>query len=93
MLGYQRIAYQLIGDGPVEVLIAPFWSSAFDIGGITRRSGTFSSDWPDSPVSSAWIAAARELWIRWERAVFPWEEFAEDIKCVMDAVDSESAFV
>ena len=31
LLDDQRIAYQIIGDGPIDIVIAPTWFSSFDI--------------------------------------------------------------
>ena len=31
LLDDERIAYQIIGEGPVDLVVAPSWFSAFDI--------------------------------------------------------------
>lgn len=90
----QRIAYQVIGDGPPDLVLAPSWFSAFDL------------EW-EQPMIRQFLRrlAAFARVIRFDRRgsgasdplredVLPiWETFAEDIRCVMDAVGSESAFL
>lgn len=94
LLNGQQIAYQTIGDGPVDIVMAPSWFSAFDL------------EWQE-PLIRQWLedlgSFARV--IRFDRrgsgasdplandALPPWEAFADDIRCVMDAVGSESAFL
>lgn len=94
LLGDQRIAYQLIGDGPVDLLIAPSWFSAFDI------------EWEEPSIRRFLeeLAAFARV-IRLDRrgsgasdrlgpdSLPVWEGFAEDIRCVMDEVGSESAVI
>lgn len=94
MLGDQRIAYQLLGDGSVDILIAPSWFSSFDV------------EW-ESPKIRYFLRrlASFARVIRLDRrgsgasdplfpdALPPWESFAEDIGCVMDAVGSRTAVV
>ena len=93
-LGGQRIAYQVIGDGPVDLLIIPSWFGSFDI------------EW-EEPRLRLFLRRAATLArvIRFDRrgsgasdplprdALPPWESFAEDIECVMDAVGSDSAAI
>lgn len=94
MLNDQRIAYQVIGDGPIDLVIAPSWLSSFDI------------EWEQPMVRMYYhrLASFARV-IRLDRRgsgasdpiapddLPPWESFAEDIGCVMDAVGSESAAV
>ena len=94
MLDGQRIAYQVIGDGPVDFVIAPSWFSAFDM------------EW-EEPQMRRYLErlASFTRVIRFDRrgsgasdplhsdAAPAWEDFAEDIGCVMDAAGSESAVV
>jgi len=93
-LGDQRIAYQLIGNGPVDLVITPSWFGSFDV------------EW-EEPQMRIFLRRAASLArvIRFDRrgsgasdplpidALPPWESFAEDIECVMDAVRSESAAI
>lgn len=93
-LGGQRIAYQVIGDGPVDLVIAPSWLSSFDV------------EW-ELPHVRLYFQRLAEFArvIRLDRrgsgasdplpadALPPYESFAEDIGCVMDAVESENAFL
>lgn len=94
LLDGQRIAYQVIGDGPVDLVIGPSWFSAFDM------------EW-EEPRIRLYLErlAANARVIRLDRrgsgasdplpsqSSSAWEDFAEDIACVMDAVGSEEAFV
>jgi class 3 adenylate cyclase len=90
----QRIAYQVIGDGPVDFVIAPSWFSSFDIEWeeplirlFLERLASFSRVIRlDRRGSGASDPIGLEL-------LPPWEAFAEDIAGVMDAVGSESAVV
>lgn len=94
LLGDQRIAYQVIGDGPVDLVIAPSWFSAFDIEWeeptirrFLQRLGSFARvvrlDRRGSGASDTFGPESLPVW----------EAFAEDIECVMDAVGSESAII
>lgn len=90
----QRIAYQVIGEGPPDLVLAPSWFSAFDleweqpqIRSLFQRMGSFArvirfdrrGSGASDPLESDALA--------------PWEAFADDIACVMDAVGSDSAFL
>lgn len=94
LLDGQQIAYQVIGDGPVDMVLAPSWFSAFDIEWqqpeirrFFQRLGEFArvirfdrrGSGASDPLQSEGLP--------------PWESFAEDIECVMDELDSEEAFV
>ena len=94
MLDGQRIAYQVIGGGPVDLVFSPGWFSAFDIEweepgirAFLERIGTFTrvirfdrrGSGASDPLPHDDLA--------------PWEAFAEDIGAVMDAVESDSAFL
>lgn len=90
----RRIAYQVIGDGPTDIVMSPSWLSAFDI------------EW-EQPMIRQFMQrlASFARVIRFDRRgsgasdplpeeVLPvWEAFAEDIECVMDEVGSVSAFL
>ena len=94
MLDGQRIAYQVIGDGPVDLVFSPGWFSTFDI------------EW-EEPGIRAFLERLGSFLrvIRFDRRgsgasdplprddLPPWEAFAEDIAAVMDAVKSDSAFL
>ncbi|MDX1468409.1 MAG: adenylate/guanylate cyclase domain-containing protein [Acidimicrobiia bacterium] len=94
VLDGQQIAYQVIGDGPVDVVVAPAWFSAFD------------TEWQE-PQIRRWLERLGSFAriIRFDRrgsgasdplpteSLPPWEAFAEDIACVLDAVGVEQAFV
>lgn len=94
VLDGQRIAYQVIGDGPVDLVMAPSWFSSFDIEweqplirlfleGLASFARVIRLDRRGSGASEAFGPGALPAW----------EGFAEDIACVMDAVGSESAMV
>ncbi len=90
----QQIAYQVIGDGPVDIVMAPSWFSATDI------------EWQEPRIRAFFerLSSFARV-IRFDRrgsgasdplannALPPWEAFADDIECVMDAVGSENAFL
>jgi len=91
-LGEQRIAFQVIGDGPVDLLVtAGFW-------------GSFDVEWENPTVRLFYqrLAGFARV-IKFDRrgtggsdplpldALPPWEAFAEEIEAVLDAVDSEQA--
>lgn len=94
LLDGQQIAYQVIGNGPVDIVIAPAWFSAFDVEWqepqirmFLQRLGSFSRVIRfDRRGSGASDPLASD-------ALPPWESFSEDIACVMDAVGSEGAFI
>ncbi len=94
LLDGQQIAYQIIGDGLVDIVVAPAWFSAFDIEWqepqlrmFLQRLGSFArlirfdrrGSGASDPLDSDVLP--------------PWESFAEDIACVMDEVGSEKAFL
>ncbi len=94
LLDDQRIAFQILGDGPIDLVIAPSWFSSFDV------------EW-EEPMARLYLQrlASFARVIRVDRrgsgasdrfpmdALPPWESFAEDIGRVMDAVGSTSAAV
>jgi class 3 adenylate cyclase len=94
LLDGQRIAYQVIGEGPLDLVMAPSWLSAFDIEWeqpmirqFLQRIGSFVRVIRFDRRGSGASDPLRE-------DVLPiWETFAEDIACVMDAVDAEDAFL
>ena len=95
LLGDQRVAYQIIGDGPIDVV--------FTIG----FGGSFDVEWED-PAHRLFFqqVASYARVIRLDQrgtgasdpipldALPPWESYADEIEAVMDAVGStEAAFV
>ena len=94
LLDGQQIAYQVIGDAPVDIVMAPSWFSAFDlewqqpqIRAFLERLGSFARVIRfDRRGSGASDPLADD-------AFPPWEAFGDDIRCVMDAVGSASAFM
>lgn len=94
LLGDQRLAYQVLGDGPVDLVIAPSWFSSFDL------------EWEEPLIRRFLERLGRHARVirldrRGSGASDPfgpnslpvWEAFAEDIRCVMDAVSSENAIL
>lgn len=91
-LAGQRIAYEVVGEGPVDFVANTGWLSPLDV------------EW-DDPHSRAffeqWARFARI--IRFDRrgvgasdpippdALPPWESLSDEIESVMDAVDSDQA--
>ncbi len=90
----EKIAYQIIGDGPVDIVVAPSWFSAADIEWqephlrrYFERLGSFARVIRfDRRGSGASDPLASD-------ALPPWEAFADDIECVMAAVGCETAFL
>lgn len=91
-LGDQRIAYYTIGEGPLDVVFALGFFSAFDV------------EWEDPMIRMFHQRLAEfSRVIRFDRrgvgasdplpldSLPPWESFAEEIECVMDAAGSEQA--
>ena len=91
-IGSQRIAYQVFGDGPIDLVITTgFW-------------GSFDVEWENPAIRSFYerLSGFSRV-IRFDRrgtggsdplpldALPPWEAFAEEIEAVMDAVGSERA--
>jgi pimeloyl-ACP methyl ester carboxylesterase/DNA-binding CsgD family transcriptional regulator len=91
-LGAQRIAYQVFGDGPIDLVITTgFW-------------GSFDVEWENPAIRLFYERLSTfSRVIRFDRrgtggsdplpldALPPWEAFAEEIEAVMDAVGSERA--
>jgi pimeloyl-ACP methyl ester carboxylesterase len=94
MLGDESIAYQIIGDGPTDLIIAVGWWGSFD------------TDWDEPNIRAFFLQLARfSRVIRFDRrgigasdpvpldALPPWESLADEIEAVMDAVGSEAAVI
>ena len=92
--GEERIAYQIIGDGPVDIIVTAGWWSPFDI------------EWEEPSIRAFYLRLARfARVIRFDRrgmgvsdpipldALPPWEALSDEIEAVMEAVSSERAFV
>lgn len=90
----ERIAYQVIGNGPVDIVVNAGWWSPFDV------------EWEEPSIRSFYQQLARfSRIIRFDRrgigasdpipldALPPWESLSDEIEAVMDAVGSERAFV
>ena len=93
-LGDDRIAYQVIGEGPIDVVLTVGWWGSFDI------------EWEDTAIRAFYQQmASYARVIRFDRrgagasdsipldALPPWESFADEIECVMDAVGSDQAAI
>src|SRR5438874_3219981 len=93
-LGSQRIAYEVFGAGPVDLVVTAGSFSAFD------------TDWED-PTAELFFRrlASFARMIRFDRrgtgasdplpldALPPWESFVEELSCVMAEVGSERAAI
>lgn len=93
-LGSQRIAYEVVGSGPIDLVLTP------------GSFGAFDTDWED-PVAELYFRrlASFSRLIRFDRrgagasdpltldALPPWESFVEELTCVMDEVGSERAAI
>jgi class 3 adenylate cyclase/pimeloyl-ACP methyl ester carboxylesterase len=90
----EQIAYQIIGDGPVDIVVNAGWWSPFDV------------EWEEPSIRSFYQQLARfARVIRFDRrgigasdpipldALPPWESLSDEIGAVMDAVGSERAFI
>ncbi|MFQ5967983.1 MAG: adenylate/guanylate cyclase domain-containing protein [Acidimicrobiia bacterium] len=93
-LGDQRIAYQILGDGPIDVVYTFGFVGSIDV------------EWEDPSVRLFFQQIARYARvIRFDRrgtgasdpialdALPPWESFADEIEAVMDSVGSDQAAV
>ena len=91
-LGDQRIAYQVLGDGPVDIVFTMGFISSIDV------------EWEEPLVRLYFQQMARySRVIRFDRrgtgasdqislnALPPWESFGDEIEAVMDAVGSDEA--
>jgi pimeloyl-ACP methyl ester carboxylesterase len=93
-LGSQRIAYEAVGSGPIDLVVT---AGSF---------GAFDADWED-PVAELFFRrlASFSRLIRFDRrgtgasdtlaldALPPWESFVEELACVMDEVASKRAAI
>jgi class 3 adenylate cyclase/pimeloyl-ACP methyl ester carboxylesterase len=91
-LGGDRVAYEVMGEGPLDIVMSAGSFGAFDV------------DWEDAAAELFFrrLASFARL-IRFDRrgtggsdplpidALPPWESFVEELACVMDAVGSERA--
>jgi pimeloyl-ACP methyl ester carboxylesterase len=93
-LGDQHIAYQIIGNGPTDLIVTAGWWSPFDV------------EWEEPTIRAFYQQLARfSRVIRLDRrgmgasdpipldALPPWESLADEIAAVMDAVGSRRAAV
>ena len=92
LLGDERIAYEVVGDGAVDIVANSGWFPPFDV------------EW-DDPYARAFIGQLTRFarMVRFDRrgvgasdplpgnALPPWESFSDEIECVMDAAGSEQA--
>lgn len=93
-LGPQRIAYEVVGSGPIDLVLT---AGSF---------GAFDTDWED-PMAELFFRrlASFARVIRFDRrgtgasdplpldALPPWESFVEEVTCVMTEVGSERAAI
>lgn len=93
-LGSDRIAYEVVGSGPTDLVLT---SGSF---------GAFDTDWED-PASELYLRrlASFVRLIRFDRrgsggsdripldALPPWESFVQELECVMEEVGSERATI
>ena len=92
--GDERIGYQIIGDGPADIIVTAGWWSPFDI------------EWEEPSIRAFYLRVARfARVIRFDRrgmgvsdpipldALPPWESMSDEIEAVMDAVGSDRAFI
>jgi len=92
--GDDRVAYQIIGDGPVDIVLT------------TGIWGSFDVEWEDPGTRLFYQQmASYARVIRFDRrgsgasdpipldALPPWESYADEIESVMDAVGSEQAAI
>jgi class 3 adenylate cyclase len=93
-LGADRIAYQVLGDGPLDLLYAPARGDSLDLrfdwpplGDFLRRLASFSrlimfdrrGAGASDPISYEGLSL--------------WEQWADDVRAVLDAVGSERAAI
>jgi class 3 adenylate cyclase len=91
-LGGQRIYYQVLGDGPIDLIVN------------TGAWGSIDVEWEDPEIRLFYQKAARfSRVIQFDRrgsgasdpipldALPPWESFVEELECVIDEVGSERA--
>ncbi len=93
-LGSQRVAYEVVGDGPIDLVLT---AGSF---------GAFDTDWED-PAAELFFRrlASFSRLIRFDRrgtgasdpltldALPPWESFVEELTAVMDEVGSKRAAI
>ncbi len=99
MTGYaivdgQRVAYQVIGNGPIDIVIAPSWLSSFDLEWEEPRIRLFlqrlASFTRIIRIDRRGSGASDPLDVD---GLPPWEAFAGDIAAVMDEVGSADAAI
>ncbi len=93
-LGEDRVAYQVLGDGPLDLLYAPARGDSLDLrfdwpplGDFLRRLASFSRlimfDRRGTGASDSISYEGLSLWEQW----------ADDVRAVLDAVGSERAAI